>query len=191
MGGKKRTLKFAIPRIWWELTGHSSKCYFCMVGLSKCQTGKHAPPIMYPDIPSSITLVPLCPDLPIPTPPEKDQQGRYYRSRLQFHRCGWREKAILPPTIKTLMIWSETDQVQCWSDIKAQQVELVRWKCASHRSEKASQNIFPLSSVSKMGSASATMWPVYLRLYRSDLWPMWMVLIHRWFIQEPQNCTAS
>ncbi|XP_076325272.1 uncharacterized protein LOC143233190 [Tachypleus tridentatus] len=29
--GEKRAMKFAIPRIWRELTDHSSNCYFCMV----------------------------------------------------------------------------------------------------------------------------------------------------------------
>jgi hypothetical protein len=66
-------MKFAIPRIWREPTDHSNNCYFCMVDPSKRRTGKNAPAITYPDIPSSIAPVPHCPELPIPTPPEIQQ----------------------------------------------------------------------------------------------------------------------
>ena len=68
-------MKFAIPRIWREPTDHSSNCYFCMVDPSKRRTGKYAPGIMYPDIPSSIAPVPHCPEFPIPTPPEREQSS--------------------------------------------------------------------------------------------------------------------
>lgn len=66
-------MKFAIPRIWRLPTDHSSNCYFCMVDPTKRRTGKNAPQIVYPDIPSSIAPVPHCPELPIPTPPKSDQ----------------------------------------------------------------------------------------------------------------------
>src|SRR6218665_3946360 len=62
--GKKRTMKFAILRIWPQPTDHSSNCYFCMVDPTKRRTGKNVPQIVYPDIPSSITPVPHCPELP-------------------------------------------------------------------------------------------------------------------------------
>src|SRR5271165_3105621 len=71
--GEKRAMKFAIPRIWREPNDHSSNCYFCLVDPSKRRTGKNVPPIMYPDIPSSIAPVPHYPELPVPTPPERDQ----------------------------------------------------------------------------------------------------------------------
>jgi hypothetical protein len=71
--GEKRAMKFAIPRIWREPTDHSSNCYFCLVDPSKRRTGKSAPPIMYPDIPSSIAPVSHCPELPVPNPPKRDQ----------------------------------------------------------------------------------------------------------------------
>ncbi|XP_051552787.1 uncharacterized protein LOC127440312 [Myxocyprinus asiaticus] len=71
--GEKRAMKFAIPRIWQEPTDHSSNCYFCMVDPSKRRTGKNAPAITYPDLPSSIAPVPHCYELPIPTPPEREQ----------------------------------------------------------------------------------------------------------------------
>ena len=51
-------MKFAIPRIWREPTDHTNNCYFCMVDPSKRQTGKNAPAIVYPSIPSSIAPVP-------------------------------------------------------------------------------------------------------------------------------------
>ncbi|XP_076344912.1 uncharacterized protein LOC143244332 [Tachypleus tridentatus] len=71
--GEKKATKFAIPRIWREPTDHSSNCYFCMVNPSKYQAGKNASAIMYPDLPSSIALVPHCPELPAPTLPEEAQ----------------------------------------------------------------------------------------------------------------------
>lgn len=66
-------MKFAIPRIWREPTDYSSNCYFCMVDPSKRRTGKNAPAITYPDLPSSIAPVPHCHELPVPTPPEREQ----------------------------------------------------------------------------------------------------------------------
>ena len=39
------------------------------------------PPIMYPDIPSSIAPVPRCPELPVQTPPERDQPSSGERSK--------------------------------------------------------------------------------------------------------------
>lgn len=69
--GEKRAMKFAIPRIWREPTDHSSNCYFCMVNPKNRRTGKNAPQIVYPDIPSSIAPVPHSPDLPVPTPPRQ------------------------------------------------------------------------------------------------------------------------
>ena len=44
-----------------------------MVDPTKRRTGKNAPQIVYPDIPSSIAPVTHCPELPIPTPPKRDQ----------------------------------------------------------------------------------------------------------------------
>ena len=50
-------MKFAIPRIWWQPTDHSTNCYFCMVDPTKRRIGKNAPQIVYPGIPSSISPV--------------------------------------------------------------------------------------------------------------------------------------
>ena len=66
-------MTFAIPRIWRQPTDHAGNCYFCMVDPTKRRTGKNAPQIVYPDIPSSIAPVTHCPELPIPTPPKRDQ----------------------------------------------------------------------------------------------------------------------
>jgi len=51
---EKRSMKFAIPRIWREPTDHISNCFFCMVDPSKRRCGKNAPSVVYPNIPSSI-----------------------------------------------------------------------------------------------------------------------------------------
>ncbi|KAL6478203.1 hypothetical protein MHYP_G00140380 [Metynnis hypsauchen] len=69
--GEKRAMHFAVPRIWCEPTDHSTNCYFCMVDPSKRRHGKNATPVTYPDIPSSIAPVPHCPELPVPTPPDR------------------------------------------------------------------------------------------------------------------------
>ncbi len=50
-------MKFAIPRIWREPTDHSTDCFFCMVDPWKRRSGKNAPAVFYPDIPSSIAPV--------------------------------------------------------------------------------------------------------------------------------------
>ncbi|XP_051500464.1 uncharacterized protein LOC127409743 [Myxocyprinus asiaticus] len=73
--GEKRAMKFAIPRILREPTDPSSNCYFCVVDPSKHRTGKNAPAITYPDLPSSIAPVPHCHELPVPTPPEREQSS--------------------------------------------------------------------------------------------------------------------
>ena len=44
-----------------------------MVDPSKRRSGKNAPPVAYPDIPSSIAPVPHCSELTIPAPPERNQ----------------------------------------------------------------------------------------------------------------------
>src|SRR6218665_1986366 len=71
--GEKRAMEFAISRIWHQPTNHSSNCYFCKVDSTKRRTGKNAPQIVYPDIPSSIAPVPHCPELPVPIPLKRDQ----------------------------------------------------------------------------------------------------------------------
>ncbi|XP_037400093.1 uncharacterized protein LOC119264997 isoform X2 [Pygocentrus nattereri] len=69
--GEKRAMHFAVPRIWREPTDQSTNCYFCIVDPSKRHTGKNATPVTYPDIPSSIAPVPHCPELPVPTLPDR------------------------------------------------------------------------------------------------------------------------
>src|SRR6218665_1840215 len=73
--GEKRVMMFAIPRIWRQPTDHSSNCYFCMMDPAKRRTCKNSPQIVYPEIPSYIAPVPHCPDLPVPTPPKRDQRS--------------------------------------------------------------------------------------------------------------------
>ncbi|CAH4029585.1 unnamed protein product [Pieris brassicae] len=72
--GEKRSIKFAIPRIWREPKDHTTDCYFCMVNPSKRRRGKNAKPIEYPDLESS--SAPIAHDLtrPVPEPPKKISQ---------------------------------------------------------------------------------------------------------------------
>ena len=67
-------MKFAVPRIWRELTNHSSDCYFCLVDQSKRRARKNAPAIVYPDIPSSTVPVPHSAQLPVPNPPPLEKK---------------------------------------------------------------------------------------------------------------------
>ena len=67
-------MHFAIHRIWCEPSYHHTDCYFCMVDPTKRRKERNAPPIEYPDIPSSIAPVPHnTTDLPVPQPPSRDQ----------------------------------------------------------------------------------------------------------------------
>ena len=68
-------MRFAIPRIWREPSNHHSDCCFCMVDPSKRRKGKNAPPIKYPNIPSSMAPMPHnISDLSLRNPPTKAQQ---------------------------------------------------------------------------------------------------------------------
>ncbi len=72
--GERRTMPFGVPRIWREPTNHHSDCYFCMVDPTRRRKGKNAPPIEYPDIPSSMAPVPHNQtDLPVPQPPSRHE----------------------------------------------------------------------------------------------------------------------
>ena len=69
--GEKRSMKFAVPRIWREPTDHVLNCYFCIVDPSSRKSGKKGDEIKYPDIPSSIAPVKHSDDLPVPNPPAR------------------------------------------------------------------------------------------------------------------------
>ncbi|XP_076818916.1 uncharacterized protein LOC143464805 [Clavelina lepadiformis] len=73
--GEKRAMKFALPRVWREPTNHTDDCYFCMVNPSRRRAGKNAPPIAYPNIPSSIAPVPHSDELPVPNPPPQEMSN--------------------------------------------------------------------------------------------------------------------
>ena len=67
-------MRFASPHIWRKPSDHHTDCYFFMVDPTKRRKGKNAPPIDYPDIPSSIAPVPHnTTDLPVTQPPSRDQ----------------------------------------------------------------------------------------------------------------------
>src|SRR6218665_1649658 len=83
------------PRIWRQPTDHSSNCYFCMVDPTKRHTGKNAPQIVYPDIPSYIAPVPHSLELPVPTPP-----SRRGTSHLQQTAANQTARKILEIQIK-------------------------------------------------------------------------------------------
>lgn len=67
--GARKSMPFALPRIWREPSNHHDDCYFCMVDLSRYKKAKDHKLVIYPDIPSSIAPVPHSKSLQIPIPP--------------------------------------------------------------------------------------------------------------------------
>ena len=170
-------MKFAIPRIWQQATDHSTNCYFCMVDPTKRRTGKNAPQIVYPGIPSSIAQVPHCPKLPIPNPLKRDQPFSGDSSKLDARKIleiqitvsqlRLRREGHTSLTRKTSAIWSETlvlpsPMLSFWHPGSSSGTCWMK-ACTSQIRESVTKH-FPTSSVGKMGCASATMWPVYSRL---------------------------
>src|SRR6218665_1140592 len=56
--GKKRAMKFAVPRIWLQPTDHSSNCYFCMVDPTNSGFSYRPGGADRPRAPPSCTLAP-------------------------------------------------------------------------------------------------------------------------------------
>lgn len=67
--GTRKSMPFAVPRIWREPTNHHDNCYFCMVDITHYKSTKNRKHVQYPSIPSSIAPVPHSEELPIPLPP--------------------------------------------------------------------------------------------------------------------------
>ncbi|CAG9569535.1 unnamed protein product [Danaus chrysippus] len=65
--GEKKSMKFAVPRIWREPTNHISDCYFCLVNPRKRRAGKNAKKIQYPELPSTTAPVPHSEHFPVPS----------------------------------------------------------------------------------------------------------------------------
>ena len=66
-------MKFAVPRIWRELSDHTANFFFCMVDPSKRRTRRNASSISYTNFPSFVAPVPQSTDLPVPTPPVRNE----------------------------------------------------------------------------------------------------------------------
>src|SRR6218665_1263833 len=188
--GEKRAMMFSIPRIWPQPTDHSSNCYFCMVDPTKCRTGKNAPQIVYPDIPSSIAPVSHCPELPVPSPPKRDQPSSGDSSKSDTEEDigdpdyvftdALRREGHTSLTRKTNDLTRKTKDQRSdqrpWSYqfnaeflvSRLKQWNLLMKACKSQIREGVTKH-FPTSSVGKMGFASTTMWPVYSRLLVSPV----------------------
>ncbi|KAL7839426.1 hypothetical protein SRHO_G00260840 [Serrasalmus rhombeus] len=78
---------------------------------SKRCTGKNAMPVTYPDIPSSIAPVPHCPELPVPTPPDRPTPPSEESSKSDtqedvrdhdFSSCAYEERKPYYPNQKDL-----------------------------------------------------------------------------------------
>ena len=175
--GEKRAIKFAIPRIWRQPTDHSSYCYFCMVDPTKRRTGKNAPQIVYPDIPSFIAPVPHYTDLPIPTPRRgishlqelaaSHTARKILEIQIRVSQMRLRREGHTSLTRKTSAIWSETlvlpsPMLRFWNPGSSSATCWMK-SCKSQIRESVTKQ-FLTFSVGKMGCASATMWPVYSRL---------------------------
>ena len=69
-------MKFGVPRIWREPTDHLNNCYFCVVEVTHHRKGKKTCVFDYPDIPSSLRPVAHSEELPVPSPPQRDQRDK-------------------------------------------------------------------------------------------------------------------
>lgn len=69
--GQKRSMKFAVPRIWREPKDHVTDCYFCVVNPRKRRSGKNSKPVEYPDLASSSAPILHSSQFPVPQPPQK------------------------------------------------------------------------------------------------------------------------
>jgi len=47
--GSRKSMPFAVPRIWREPTNHSDNCYFCMVDISRYKKPSDKKSIVYPN----------------------------------------------------------------------------------------------------------------------------------------------
>ena len=147
----------------WPLKPLSDHCYLCMVDPTRRRTGKNTPQIVLPDIPSSIAPVPHCPELPILTLPKRDQPSSGDSSKSDSEedigdpnygfKDAFEERRPYFPNqkdINDLISDLGLTKSNAWaSDIQAQALKLVGWKRTSHRSEKASTNIFQLLQSSR------------------------------------------
>ena len=76
--GIRKSMPFAIPRIWREPTNHHDDCFFCIVDISKYKKPKDRLTLVYPSTPSSIGPVPHSDELPVPTPPQSEEAAAYH-----------------------------------------------------------------------------------------------------------------
>lgn len=67
--GSRKSMPFAIARVWREPKNHLNDCYFCSVDITKYRKAKGRLALNYPSMPSSIAPVPHSHDLPVPLPP--------------------------------------------------------------------------------------------------------------------------
>ena len=66
--GIRKSMPFAIPRLWREPKNHHLDCCFCMVDISKYKNPKDWLTLVYSRMPSSIGPVPHSDELLVPTP---------------------------------------------------------------------------------------------------------------------------
>ena len=97
--GEKRAIKFAIPRIWRQQTNHSRNCYFCMIDPTKrrtsqeCTSNSLSRHSFFHCLSTTLSRAANSHSLEEGSAIFRRQQqvrqrGRYWRSRLRFHRCG-------------------------------------------------------------------------------------------------------
>ena len=169
-------MKFAIP----QPNDHSSNCYFRMVDPTKRRTGKNALQIVYPDIPSSIAPVPHCPELPIRTPPKRDQPSSggssksdskedigdpYYgfTDALEERRPYFPNQKDINDLTRDLSLTKSNAEVLT-SRLKQWNLLNEGVQVTDQRKRHQTFSHFPTSSVGKISCASAKMWQVYSRL---------------------------
>jgi len=127
-----------------------------MVDPTKRRTGKNAPQNVYPDIPSSIAPVPHCPELPVPTPPKRDQPSSGDSSKSDSEEdIGDPDYGFTDAVEERRPYFPNQEDVNdlirdlglTKSNAELLRSRLKQWNLLDesvHRSEKASPNIFQL-----------------------------------------------
>ena len=80
--GTRKSMPFAIPRVWREPKNHDNDCYFCTIDVTKYRKVKGRQSLNYPDIESSRAPVPHDETLPVPKPPENVSNLLNYHNNL-------------------------------------------------------------------------------------------------------------
>ena len=75
-GGSRKSILFAISKIWKESKNHGDDCYFYMTNILKYRAVEGKKALMYLNIPSSTAPVSHDESLPVPSPPQNESYAK-------------------------------------------------------------------------------------------------------------------